>query len=186
MYFSAAASSENDQGSINLASNTTSVPSTIPSRVAAIQGIAECLTRRCTSRTCRPVLRSYQERLSSSVTAPSCTTRFLDRSSGSASPRFSCQRRIRATSSAPMMMRASEPPMKVRRSTNLRVSSAFFAMWQFLSWKFTYVWAMGIPSVAALGMNRQRSLRLAHGAGLIGILLTLRRVGVNRNPIKSG
>src|SRR5262245_28904067 len=50
MYFSAAASSENDQGSMNLASNTASVPSTIPSRVAAIQGIAECLTRRCTSR----------------------------------------------------------------------------------------------------------------------------------------
>src|SRR5438132_4284565 len=45
MYFSAAASSENDQGSINLASNTASVPSTIPSRVAAIQGIVECLNR---------------------------------------------------------------------------------------------------------------------------------------------
>ena len=50
MYFSAAASSENDQGSMNLASNTASVPSTIPSRVAAIQGMAECLTRRWTSR----------------------------------------------------------------------------------------------------------------------------------------
>src|SRR5262249_35222608 len=42
MYFSAAASSENDQGSMNLASNTASVPSTMPSRVAAIQGMAEC------------------------------------------------------------------------------------------------------------------------------------------------
>ena len=82
MYFSAAASSENDQGSMNLASNTASVPSTIPSRVAAIQGIAECLTRRCTSRTCWPVLRSYQERLSSSVALPSCTMRLPDRSSG--------------------------------------------------------------------------------------------------------
>src|SRR6266852_3598859 len=71
MYFSAAASSENDQGSMNLASNTASVPSTIPSRVAAIQEIAECLTCRCTSRTCLPVLRSYQERLSSSVALPS-------------------------------------------------------------------------------------------------------------------
>ena len=49
MYFSAAASSENDQGSMNLASNTASVPSTMPSRVAAIQGMAECLTRRWTS-----------------------------------------------------------------------------------------------------------------------------------------
>jgi len=28
------------------------------------------------------------------------------------------------------------------------------------------------------------SLRLAHGAGMIGILLTLGRVGVNRNSIK--
>src|SRR5258708_213374 len=47
VYFSAAASSENDHGSMNLASNTASVPSTMPSRVAAIQGMAECLTWRC-------------------------------------------------------------------------------------------------------------------------------------------
>ena len=39
MYFSAAASSENDQGSMNLASNTAPVPSTMPSRVAAIYRI---------------------------------------------------------------------------------------------------------------------------------------------------
>ena len=99
---------------MNLASNTASVPSTIPSRVAAIHGMAECLTRRCTSRTARPVLRSYQERLSSSVAAPSCTMRLPDRSSGSASPRFSRQRRTRAASSLPMMIRASEPPMNDR------------------------------------------------------------------------
>ena len=115
MYFSAAASSENDQGSMNLASNTASVPSTIPSRVAAIQGMAECLTWRWTSRTRRPVLRSYQERLRSSVAVPSCTMRLPDRSSGSASPRFSRQRRIKAASSLPMMIRASEPPIKERR-----------------------------------------------------------------------
>ena len=36
MCFSAAASSENDHGSMNLASNTASVSSTMPSRVAAI------------------------------------------------------------------------------------------------------------------------------------------------------
>jgi hypothetical protein len=41
MYFSAAASSEKDHGSMNLASKTASLPSTMPSRVAAIQGIAE-------------------------------------------------------------------------------------------------------------------------------------------------
>ncbi len=39
MYFSAAASSENDQGSMNLASKTAPTCSTIPSRVAAIQRI---------------------------------------------------------------------------------------------------------------------------------------------------
>jgi hypothetical protein len=37
MRFSAAASSENDQGSMNSASNTVPVPSTTPSSVAAIQ-----------------------------------------------------------------------------------------------------------------------------------------------------
>src|SRR6266702_636890 len=115
MYFSAAASSEKDHGSMNLDSNTASVPSTIPSRVATIHAIAECLTRRCTSRTRRPVLRSYQERLSSSVAEPSCTMRLPDRSSGSASPLFSRHRRTRADSSLPMMIRASEPPIKERR-----------------------------------------------------------------------
>src|SRR6266511_2471183 len=58
IYFSAAASSENDHGSMNLDSKTAPVASTVPSRVATIQGMAECLTRRCTSVTRRPVLRS--------------------------------------------------------------------------------------------------------------------------------
>ena len=116
MCFSAAASSENDQGSMNLASKTAPLPSTIPSKVAAIQPMAECLTRRCTSTILRPLLRSYQSRLSSSVAVPSCTTRLPERSSGSISPRFSRQRRVRAASSPPMMIRASEPPTKVRRS----------------------------------------------------------------------
>src|SRR5262249_29440037 len=120
MYFSAAASSENDQGSMNLASKTASVPSTIPSRVAAIQGIAECLTRRCTSRTCWPVLRSYQDRLSSSVALPSCTIRLPDGSAGAAPPVSPRHRRTRAPSSLPMMMRVSEPPMKLRRSKHFR------------------------------------------------------------------
>jgi hypothetical protein len=92
MYFWTAASSEKDQGSMNLASNTAPVPATIPSRVAAIQGIAECLTRRWTSSTVRPVLRSYQVRLRSSVALPSCTIRLPDRFSWPTSPRFSCQR----------------------------------------------------------------------------------------------
>src|SRR5262249_9830813 len=64
--------------------------------------------------TVRPVLRSYQLRLRSSVTLPSCTVRLPERSSGPTSPRFSRQSRTRAASSAPMMMRASEPPMKLR------------------------------------------------------------------------
>jgi len=114
IYFSAAASSENDHGSMNLDSKTAPVPSTTPSRVATIQGMAECFMRRWTSVTRRPVLRSYQDRLSSSVAAPSCTIRLLERSSGSASPRFSRHNRMRAGSSLPMMIRASEPPMKVR------------------------------------------------------------------------
>src|SRR5262245_41529506 len=127
MYFSAAASSENDQGSMNLASNTASVPSTIPSRVAAIHGMAECLTRLCTSRTCRPVLRSYQERLSSSVALPSCTMSLPERSSGSASPRFRRHSRTRAASSLPMMLRASERPMK-----ELRLSYDFVEIRDFM------------------------------------------------------
>src|SRR5439155_18892993 len=89
IYFSAAASSENDQGSMNLASNTAPAFSTTPSRVAAIQGMVECLTLHWISVMRRPVLRSYQQRLSSSVTAPSCTTKLPDRSCGSASLRFS-------------------------------------------------------------------------------------------------
>src|ERR1700730_9475417 len=115
MYCSAAASSEKDHGNMNLDSNTASVPSTMPSRVATIQAMAECLTRRCTSRTCPPVLRSYQERLSASVAEPSCTMRLPDKSSGSISPRFSRQRRTKAASSLPMMSRESEPPMNERR-----------------------------------------------------------------------
>ena len=62
----------------------------------------------------------YQERLSSSVALPSCTMRLPERSSGSASPRFSRQSRTRAASSLPMMVRASEPPMKLRRSKRFR------------------------------------------------------------------
>src|SRR6516225_3323827 len=124
MYFSVAASSENDHGSMNLDSKTAPVASTVPSRVATIQGMAECLTRRWTSVTGWPVLRSYQARLSSSVAAPSCTMRLPDRSSGAASPRFSRQRRTSAASSEPMMIRASEPPMKLRllmESANLKI-----------------------------------------------------------------
>ena len=42
MCFSAAASSENDQGNMNLASNTASGSSTMPSSVAAIQRLIGC------------------------------------------------------------------------------------------------------------------------------------------------
>ena len=115
MYFSAAASSENDHGSMNLASKTAPLASTRPSKVAAIHLTAGCLTCRCTSMITCPVLASYQRRLSSSVTAPSWTMRLPDRSSGSTSPRFSRHSRTRAASSLPIMIRASEPPMKWRR-----------------------------------------------------------------------
>src|SRR6266436_1211955 len=68
MCFSAAPSSENDHGSMNLASKTAPVPSTIPSRVAAIHRFTGWNTWRCTSVTTWPVLRSYQCRLRCSVT----------------------------------------------------------------------------------------------------------------------
>ena len=68
-----------------------------------------------------PVLRSYHCRLRGSVASPSWTMRLPDRSSGSASPRFSRQRRSRAASSVPMMIRASEPPIKVRLLRELAI-----------------------------------------------------------------
>ena len=105
MYFSAAASSENDQGSMNLASNTASLPWTRPSRVAAIQRSTGCRICRWMSVITCPVLASYQRRLRSSVTTPSWTMRLPDKSSGSTSPRFSRQSRSRASSSSPMMIR---------------------------------------------------------------------------------
>src|SRR5438067_4582420 len=43
--FSAAASSENDQGSMNLASNIVPLPATMPSRVAPIHRSTECRSR---------------------------------------------------------------------------------------------------------------------------------------------
>ena len=51
------------------------------------------------------------------MTVPSWTIRLSERSSGSTSPRFSRHSRNRAVSSSPMMIRASEPPMKDRRSS---------------------------------------------------------------------
>src|SRR5208337_849965 len=96
-------------------------PRPMPSIVAAIQRFTGCWTPRWTSATMRPVLRSYQARLSASVATPSCTTRLPDRSSGSTSPRFSRHSRISAASSGLIIIRASEPPMKSRRLT------AFFA-----------------------------------------------------------
>ena len=112
MCFSAAPSSEKAQGSMNLASNTAPVLSTTPSRVAAIQNRTGCRTQRCTSLSDFAGVRSNQRRLRSSVATPSWTMRLPDRSSGSTSPRFSRQSRSRAASSLPMMIRASEPPMK--------------------------------------------------------------------------
>ena len=115
IYFSAAASSEKAQGSMNLASKTAPVafdqavkggrhiadqrvPDALLDVVDHLSGVA--LIPMPVQVLCDP---------------PSWTMRFPDRSSGSASPRFSRQSRSRAASSAPMMIRASEPPMKCRR-----------------------------------------------------------------------
>src|SRR6516164_6323737 len=75
IYFSAAASSENDHGSMNLASKTAPVASTRPSRVAAIHCSAGWRTCPWTSVSTCPVLASYQRRLRSSVATPSWTMR---------------------------------------------------------------------------------------------------------------
>ena len=78
MYFSTAASSENDHGSMNLASKTAPVASTRPSTVAASHRTVGCWTLRWTSVMVWPVLRSYQRRLRSSVARPSWTMRLPD------------------------------------------------------------------------------------------------------------
>src|SRR5258707_8827943 len=116
MCFSAAASSENDHGSMTLASNTAPVSLTSPSSVAAIQGMVLWTAWRWISAIRWPEFCSYQRRLRSSVANPSWTIRTPERSMGAASPRFSRQRRWRAFSSWPMMIRASEPPMNWLRS----------------------------------------------------------------------
>src|SRR5277367_6325399 len=67
MYFSAAASSENDQGSMNLDSKTDSVSTTLPSSVAAIHACMGCLTRFWTSTIVCPVFRSYHSLFNVSV-----------------------------------------------------------------------------------------------------------------------
>ena len=114
MYFSAAASSENDQGSMNLASNTA------PSLHDPVQGGSHprddrVLTRRWTSRDRRPVLRSYQvpiellgdgaeldDQIAGQVFRLGLAPLF---------PPEPDQGRL----SLPMMIRASEPPIKLRR-----------------------------------------------------------------------
>src|SRR5580704_51977 len=80
MYFSAAAPSENDHGSMNLASYTATVSVTMPSRVATMNERTGCFTLVWTAVMACLVLRSYQARLRSSVTTPSWTMRFAERS----------------------------------------------------------------------------------------------------------
>ena len=116
MYFSAAASSENDHGSMNLASNTAPLASTRPSSVAAIQRSAGCWTRCLDIRDDLPGIGLVPAPVEVLGDQPRAgRSRLPDRSSGSTSPRFSRHSRSRAASSSPMMIRASEPPMKERR-----------------------------------------------------------------------
>ena len=68
MCFSAAAFSENDQGSMNLASKTAPLPATMPSMVAPIHRSTGCGSRCSTHSMVCPVFRSYQFRLRASVT----------------------------------------------------------------------------------------------------------------------
>ena len=92
-----------------------------------------------------PVFASYQRRLSASVTTPSWTIRFPERSSGSASPRFSRHSRIRAASSLPMMIRASEPPMKERLLDNpaTTVRPDRFVILRFSAWVIALSFDLG-------------------------------------------
>ena len=114
MCFSAAASSENDQGSMNLASNTAPVPSTMPSRVAAIQRSTGCWTCCCTCVMTCPVLRSNQCRLRGSVTSPSWTMRLSGEVLRLGLAAFLPPQPQQGGLVVPMMTRASEPPIKVR------------------------------------------------------------------------
>jgi hypothetical protein len=75
-----------------------------------------------------------------SVAFPSCTRRLPVRSSGLASPRFSRQRRRRAASSLPMMMRASEPPMKSRRVLHGADLGIAYPSSVFISVYFLHLW----------------------------------------------
>jgi hypothetical protein len=104
---------------MNFASNTAPFASTRPSRVAPIHRTVGWRTCCWISVMTLPVLASYQRRFSSSVTKPSWTIRWPDKSSGSTSPRFSRQRRSKAASSLPTIIRASEPPMKQQRFAKL-------------------------------------------------------------------
>ena len=76
------------------------------------------------------MFRSNQSRLRDSVTEPSWTMRLFERSSGSASPRFSQHSRSSAPSSSPRITRASDPPMKPRleESNNLPCAFAIFGL----------------------------------------------------------
>ena len=60
------------------------------------------------------------------MTVPSWTIRFSDRSAGSTSPPFSGHSRTSAASSLPLMVRASDPPMKERRSPNESLRPTLF------------------------------------------------------------
>src|SRR5882757_1739397 len=71
MCFSAAASSENDQGNMNLASNTAPEGSIRPSSVAAIHLMTGCCIRLWTCLMAWPVWYWYHLLLRSSVTLPS-------------------------------------------------------------------------------------------------------------------
>src|ERR1700730_14773715 len=101
MCFSAAASSENDHGIMNLASKTAPVSLTSPSSVSPIHGRVRWTAWRWMSEIRLPEFCSYQRRLRSSVTRPSWTIRTPDRSRAAVSPRFSRQSRSSAYSSLP-------------------------------------------------------------------------------------
>ena len=114
--FSAAASSENVQGNMNLASNTAPAGSTSPSSVAAIHLFTGMLNPPLTSLTVLPVLSLVPPPVKLFCHVAELNDQVVGQVLGSTSPRFSRQSRSKLSSSSPMMIRASDPPMNERRS----------------------------------------------------------------------
>ena len=94
---------------MNLASNTAPVSSTRPSNVAAIQPLDRMELLAVPLADTVAGLAFVPGPVEVLGHEPELNNQFAERSSGSASPRFSCQSRIKAASSSPMMITGVRP-----------------------------------------------------------------------------